>query len=103
MDKQRPSVNHFLVGRELATHIQKKAYRFAASPRDGYLAGYSPHARPVSLSMDSRLMRVRNWNEKLAWLYAIAEQDIPVGQPQWALVEQEDFAYQVVFDTAYPA
>jgi hypothetical protein len=101
MDKQNLSQNHRSVLAELATHIQEKALRFAASPKDGYLAGYSPHAKPASLNTDSRLIRVRNWNETLAWLYAVAEQDIPAGQPQWGLAEQADFTYRVVFDAPY--
>jgi hypothetical protein len=87
----------------MAACTEEKASRFAASPREGYLAGYYPHTRPSSLHSDDRLVRVRNWNEKLAWLYAVAAQDIPAGQYQWGLTEHEDGTYRIVIDAIYPA
>ena len=76
--------NKVCVPAELATRIAEKASRFAASPREGYLAGLlSPHTKPSSPQLDDRLARVRHWSDKLAWLYAVAQQDLPAGHYQW--------------------
>ena len=92
------NTSNFLSPGVLTSRIEEKARRFAASPREGYLAGYYPHARPMALDSDSRLLRVRNWNDRLAWLYAVAEQDIPAGQYQWGLAEHEDGTCRIFFD-----
>ena len=82
--------------------IEEKATRFSDSPREGYLAGYCPYTKPMSLQLDSRLVRVRRWNEKLAWLYAVAEHDIPADHYSWQLVDQDDGSCRILINTNDP-
>jgi hypothetical protein len=82
--------------RELAHSIERKAARFAAAPETGYLAGYSPRVQQLSLDRDARLCGVRRWSAELAWLYAVAEQDLPTARYQWEIIEEIHGAFRLV-------
>jgi hypothetical protein len=85
--------------KELTAFIERKARRFAASPKDGYLSGYYPHIKRPSLHINDRLARVRTWNAELAWLYAVAEQDIQAAL-RWEVDEYADGKFRIIFTTA---
>jgi hypothetical protein len=85
--------------RALIAFIEKKARRFAASPKEGCLSGFYPRIKRPSLHMDDRLARVRTWNAELAWLYAVAEQDIQAAL-RWEVDEYADGKFRIIFTTA---
>jgi hypothetical protein len=88
--------------RELAHLIERKAARFAAAPEAGYLAGYSPRIQPLSFERDTRLAGVRSWSAQLAWLYAVAEQDLPASLHQWEIIEESHGALKLVVACHHP-
>lgn len=85
---------------ELISFIEERACRFAASPKEGYLAGYSPHIRDARTAVDERLARVRRWSANAAWLYSVAEQDIPARLYRWEIAESLNGQFSLlVYDT----
>jgi hypothetical protein len=87
---------------DLLRMTEEKAQRFAESPAAGYLAGYSPHHRPVPGEHDDRVAHLGAWNDELSWLYAVAEQDIPETAYRWGIVERADGRFKLILDPVEP-
>jgi len=92
----RPSLEQLLEAKSrLSDVIPTKARRFAIFPREGYLAGYYPHATGRSQSGGGPN---HAHSHQLAWLYAVADQDIPASYYRWKVLENGPDTFQLVID-----
>jgi hypothetical protein len=80
-----------------------KARRFAADPRAGYLAGCIPRPRVRLDAKQGELDRSRFLADReLAWVYGVAERDVPTDYYVWRVIEGPDDAYELVLTTRGP-
>jgi hypothetical protein len=80
--------------------VVAKAKRFAADPRAGYEAGCKPRRRAQADAEEGNEINPPSFeSSELAWVYGVAERDVPPQYYSWHVVEGPHDAYQLVLTT----